>query len=222
MKKTIDILKSENLKPKELALLLLTDIHENHKTGKEILAEKDKSVLMKRIKNFESREDCYEYNKYGRAYFEGAYVNVDVFTCDRETIRIIECLRWLLVSYVTNRISLNLVDDKQIKDGAQSLKKSIAKHICSYIEELKEVYKGLLAYKKIVDKSAEYVGLDINYIVNNAIKRVTEAVKTHNENIEGLHIKDDFHIDLTGITFNEKLHDQMVKFLGTIEHFETA
>ncbi len=222
MKAINDILKSESLKPKELALLLLTDIYENHKTGKETLSEKDKSVLMKRIKNFESREDCYEYNKYGRAYFEGAYVNVDVFTCDREVIRIIECLRWLLVSYVTNRISLNLVDDKQIKDGAKSLKTSIAKHICSYIEELKNVYGALLAYKRIVDIKAEFVGLDINYIVDNAIKRITEAVKTHNENIDGLHIKDDFHIDLTGITFNEKLHDDTVKFLSTIEHFETA
>lgn len=222
MKNINNILKSENLKPKELALLLLTDIHENQKTGKETLSEKDKSILMKRIKNFESREPCFEYNKYARSYFEGTLVNVDVARYDRESIRIIECLNWLLVSYVTNGISLNLVDDKKIKDGTKSLKNSIARIIKFYSEELKNVYGALLAYKKIVDKNTEYVGLDINYVVNNAIKRITEAVKTHNDHINVLHIEDDFHIDLTSVTLNEELYYKTMKFLSTIEHFETA
>lgn len=222
MKNIANILKNENLKPKELALLLLTDLHENHKTGKHVLSDKDKAVLMERVKNFESREDCIEYNKYTSAYFEGAHVNVDVYTCDREVIRLIECLRWLIFLYVENRIVVNFVNDDRISTHAKLLSKYVIKCITFYAKELKKVYSGLLAYKKILDKKAEYVGLDINYQVDKAIKRLTEGVEEFNNHIKNLPIKDDLYIDLKDVVFDEKLYEGTVKFLDTIEQFKTA
>lgn len=222
MKDLTAILKNENLKPKELALLLLTDLHEKKKSDKETLSEKDKAILMQRVKNFESREDCYEYNSYISPYFNAAQVNIDVGYCDRETVRIIECLRLSVLSYVINRLNINLINDQETNKSIRSISKHVLENIQFYIQELKKVYSGLLAYKKIVDKSTESVGLDINYFVNEVIKKITEQVKKHNENIEKLGIEEDFYIDLNSVSFNQNLYDQTIEFLSTIEPFKKA
>ncbi len=216
MKELTTILKNENLKPKELALLLLTDIHEKQKIGKEMLSPKDKAILHQRIKNFESREDCNEYNSYVSPYFNAAQVNIDVGYCDREAVRIIECLRLLVLSYVINRLNINFRNDEEVNKSIKSISNHVLENIRFYIQELKKVYSGLLAYKKIVDKSTESVGLDINYFVNKVIQRITEQVKKHNENIERLEIKDDISIDLIGVGCNEDLFNE------TIEQFKSA
>lgn len=227
------IIKSENLKPKELALLLLTDIHENTKTGKDILAQNDKDLLIQRVKSFENKTDCDLYNSYVRSFFAVELLNIDVRIIKEQLTRCYETSVWMLKHYAELGLVLLLdITDEEIKKHISESRESIPEKIRFYVSSFQQLFSRLLAYQKVTRDIASYTTLDVDVKVNKIVEEYKKDANEIDNLLKIIKSEPLIKIDVESIKPNAKELDELynldlkedfkLKFLKQFNHREMA
>lgn len=235
MKKNLSkIINNENLRPKELALLLLTDIHENMKTGKNTLAPSDEELLIRRVKSFENKTDCDLYNSYVRSFFAVELLNIDVRIMKEQLARFYEVSLWMMKYYVELRLILDVsgIADEEINKCISESKAFIPKRIKFYISYFRELFSTLLAYQKVIKDIASYVTLDVDVKVNKVVDEYRNSANELDGLLKTIKSEPPIKVDVENIKLNTKELDELynldlredfnLSFLKQVNHREMA
>lgn len=222
MKNLNSILKSEKLTPKELASCLLQDIYEANYHKKGILSSEDKKALLARIKDFDSKSDCDEYNGYLKeaqaVYFINQYIALYTSEIERYKDNLILLVILLATENVVNILKVESKYINSVEDNSETFKSILKK----YVHRLHLVYSILLAYKKILDEKSKLLKVDFTNELLKAIEIIKDFENEHNERIKEIKLPGEFLVDLKSVEYSKEVYESTVTELSEVDLLKTA